>query len=86
MKSIHIMIILPAGKRAILSIISVISFFLLHSSQEENGRGNRQDNNRDFMEPDVCDVVGPNDNHDEIINPDDVFDSGLISTDVNRDV
>lgn len=63
----------------------ILIFFLLYSSQEENGRRSRQDNNSDFMEPDVCDIVEPNDNDDEIINPDEVFDSGLISTDVNKD-
>lgn len=63
----------------------ILIFFLLYSSQEENGRRSRQDNNSDFMEPDVCDIVEPNDNDDEIINPDEVFDRGLISTDVNKD-
>ncbi|XP_047477326.1 uncharacterized protein LOC125030951 [Penaeus chinensis] len=80
----------PTSRRraaaAVVAAAVVLAARRTEERREENGRRSRQGNNRDFMEPDVCVIVGPDDNHDEVVNPDDVFDSGLISTDVNRDV
>ncbi|ROT68511.1 hypothetical protein C7M84_013312 [Penaeus vannamei] len=79
----------PTSRRraaaAVVAAAVVLAARRTEERREENGRRSRQDNNSDFMEPDVCDIVEPNDNDDEIINPDEVFDSGLISTDVNKD-